>query len=104
MSDPQIIDFMRVQFARVHERLDTIDRRLDEYAGRLGRLERSRDLAEASKLREEENNKFVAEQRKLNAEASKLDRERWLAPVLAVAAMVGGLLGVATFIAKIIGG
>jgi Skp family chaperone for outer membrane proteins len=74
-----------------------------------------RDLAESAKLREE-TNKFVAEQHrmtaeaakfnaertKLTAEAAKLDRDRWLAPALAIAAVIGGLLGVASFIAKVI--
>ena len=62
-----------------------------------------RDLAESSKLRAE-SEKFVAEQRKLIAEALKLNRDRWLAPVLAIAAVVGGILGVSSFIAKIIWG
>jgi hypothetical protein len=45
--------------------------------------------------------KFNAEQQKLLAEQLKLSRDRWLAPVLAIAAVVGGLLGVATFIARV---
>ena len=61
-----------------------------------------RDRAEASKLREE-SDKFVAEQRKLLAEGRKFERERWLAPALAIASVVGGLLGVATFIAHLMG-
>lgn len=36
------------------------------------------------------------------AEAQKLTWDRWLAPALAIAA-VGGLLGIATFIAHLIG-
>jgi hypothetical protein len=40
--------------------------------------------------------------RLLLAEQQKLDRDRWLAPALAVAAVIGGLLGVASFIAKVI--
>jgi hypothetical protein len=55
-----------------------------------------RDLAESDKLR--------AEQRKLTAEALKLTRDRWLAPLLAIAAVIGGILGVASFIAKVIWG
>jgi hypothetical protein len=51
-----------------------------------------------------ETGKFQAEQRKFIAEAQKLDRDRWLAPALAIAAVIGGLLGVASFIAKLIGG
>ena len=62
-----------------------------------------RDLAESSKLRAE-SEKFIAEQRKLIAEAMKLNRDRWLAPVLAIAAVVGGMLGVASFVAKIVWG
>ena len=52
----------------------------------------------------EETKKFVAEQHKLMAEARKLDRDRWLAPALAIAAVVGGLLGTAAFIAKVLSG
>ena len=50
-----------------------------------------------------ESDKFVAEQRKLMAEAAKYERERWLAPVLAIAAVIGGLLGTAAFIARVMG-
>lgn len=60
-----------------------------------------RDLAESAKLREEIR-KFTAEQHKLDAEARKLDRDRWLAPALAIASVVGGLLGVASFIARLL--
>ena len=49
-----------------------------------------------------ESQKFQAEREKLLAEAAKFNRERWLAPVLAIAAVIGGLLGAATFIAKLI--
>lgn len=61
-----------------------------------------RDLAESFKLRAE-SEKFVAEQRKLIAEAQKLNRDRWLAPVLAIA-VIGGLLGAASCIVKVIWG
>lgn len=62
-----------------------------------------RMIAETAKLNEE-TRKFVAEQHKLMAEAAKLNRDRWLAPLLAVAAVIGGLLGTATFVAKVIWG
>lgn len=60
-----------------------------------------RDQAEIHKLMAEAR-KFSAEQQKLFAEAAKLDRDRWLAPALAIAAVIGGLFGVASFIAKLI--
>ncbi len=60
-----------------------------------------RDLAESGKLRSEQR-KLDAEQRKLDAEQRKLSRDHWLAPVLAIAAVIGGLLGVASFIAKVV--
>lgn len=41
MSESSVIDYLRAQFARVHERLETIDRRLDELTTRTARLERS---------------------------------------------------------------
>ena len=61
------------------------------------------ELAFEAKLRRmnAETEKFVAEQRKLIAEAAKLDRDRWLAPALAIAAVVGGILGLASFIARL---
>jgi hypothetical protein len=69
------------------------DRRLDldEQVARI-------ELAQA------ETRKFVAEVYKLMAEGQKLSRDRWLAPVLAIAAVIGGLLGVASFIAKLVWG
>lgn len=48
-----------------------------------------------------ESDKFQAEQRKLIAESQKLDRDRYFAPWLAFAAVAGGTLGLATFIARI---
>jgi chorismate mutase len=65
----------------------------------IARIDRA--IIEGGKLRAE-TEKFVAEQRKLEAEARKFDRERWLAPALAIAAVIGGLLGTASFIAKLI--
>lgn len=38
-----------------------------------------------------ESDKFQAEQRKLIAEAQKFDRDRWLAPLLALVAAVGAV-------------
>lgn len=52
---------------------------------------------------QEEARKFAAEQHKLAAEASKLDRDRFYAPWLAFAAMLGGVLGLATFVAHLFG-
>ena len=60
-----------------------------------------RDLAESRKLREE-SEKLMAERRKLDSEGRKFDRDRWLAPALAIASVIGGVLGVASFIARII--
>jgi hypothetical protein len=60
-----------------------------------------RDLAESAKLREE-SNKFIAEQRKLIAEAQKLTWDRWLAPWLAIAALLAGLAGSGLAIANFI--
>jgi hypothetical protein len=37
---PDVVDFLRVQFARVHERFDRLERTLDEHTTRLGALER----------------------------------------------------------------
>ena len=51
----------------------------------------------------EESDKFRAEQRKLMAEAAKLDRDRVMAPWLAAAAVIGGLLGLTSFIARLLG-
>jgi hypothetical protein len=68
-----------------------------------------RDTAEATKLRQE-SNKFIAEQQKLfaeqlklGAEQQKLNRDRWLAPWLAIAGLVGGVLAIANFIARAFG-
>lgn len=51
-----------------------------------------RDRAEALK--------FAAEQRKLSAEAAKLDRDRWLAPAVAVAALLGGVATILITVAR----
>ena len=75
-----------------------------------------RDLAESAKLRQE-SERFIAEQRKLiaeelklrseelklRAEQMKLDRDRWLAPGLAVVGLIGGLVAIATLILRAVG-
>ncbi len=66
----------------------------------LARMER--DIVESAKLRAE-SEKFVAEQRKLIAEEAKITWDRRLAPFLAIAAIIGGLLGAAAFLARLIG-
>lgn len=58
-------------------------------------------IARIDKLREEAR-KFAAEQHKLSAEAAKFERERWWSLVIAITALTGGLLGIASFIAKLI--
>lgn len=50
-----------------------------------------------------ETEKFVAEQRKLIAEAGKLTTDARFAPYLAIAAVIGGMLGAAAFIAHLMG-
>jgi len=47
---------------------------------------------------QEESNKFAAEQRKLTEEALKYRRDRLVAPVVAFAALLGGLGGLVTLI------
>ena len=67
-----------------------------------------RDETEIQRMMEEtrkfiaEQHKLLAERGKLDAEAAKFNRERWWQPVLAVAAVIGGLLGTAAFIARLI--
>jgi hypothetical protein len=39
MSDNTVLDLMREQFARLHQRMDTSDRKLSEVVQRLGVLE-----------------------------------------------------------------
>lgn len=51
----------------------------------------------------EEGLKLGAEAMKLGAEAAKFNRERVLAPWLASAAVIGGLLGLLTFAARLLG-
>ena len=40
-----------------------------------------------------ETRKFVSERDKLAEEAAKSSRDRWLAPVLAIVSVIGGLAG-----------
>ena len=40
-----VLDFLRARFTRLDERLDRIDRKLDEAVTRLDRIERRLDLA-----------------------------------------------------------
>jgi hypothetical protein len=47
-------------------------------------------LDEAAKLRSEAN-KLRAEETKLYAEARKFDRDRWIAPWLAIVGLIGGI-------------
>ena len=51
----------------------------------------------------EQARKFAAEQHKLAAEAGKLERDHIYAPWLAIAAILGGVLGLATFVAGLFG-
>jgi hypothetical protein len=65
-----------------------------------------RDVLARIDRQQAETQKFVAEQRKLIAEADKLTRDRWLAPVVAVAsvvAAVGGVVAGAAAIARLAG-
>lgn len=75
----------------------------------LTRIERQ--MAETRKLGAEQNklaveslrlsaeqNKLAMEALKLGAEQRKLDRDRWLAPSLAITSLAGGIVAVATLI------
>jgi hypothetical protein len=61
-------------------------------------LRLQRMLDESEKFRAEtrkliaESDKFAAEQRKLISEAQKFDRDRWLAPVLALVTVIGAVV------------
>ena len=55
------------------------------------RLDLHEQIARIDKLREE-GLKFAAEQHKLAAEASKLKWDRWLAPLVLLASLAGGLV------------
>lgn len=66
----------------------------------LARIDRA--LADTHK-RQEDSNRFIAEQRKLMAESRRQTRDDVLSPILALAALVGGLLGAATFVLRLVG-
>ena len=69
-----------------------------------------RDLVETRKLTEEreklfqESRRLTMEHDRLDAERRKLDRERWLTPLLATVSVLGGLLGLASFLASLLKG
>jgi hypothetical protein len=65
-------------------------------------IARIRLAQEETRKAQEETRKFVAEQHKLQAEGDKFKRETLLAPVIAAVALVGGVLGAATFLAKFV--
>jgi hypothetical protein len=73
-----------------------------DLAEQLARIRRMQEeshkfSAEQHKLTEEAL-KFAAEQRKLTEEALKFRRDRFVAPVVAFAALLGGLGGLVTLI------
>ena len=45
-----VLDFLRARFTRLEDRLDRIDRKLDEVVTRLGRIERRLELADGAVL------------------------------------------------------
>lgn len=67
---------------------------LREQIARIDRM-----IAETAKL-QDETRKFVAEARKLDSEARKLDRDRGLAPWLAAAGAIGGLITLLSLLAR----
>jgi len=67
-----------------------------------GQLDLRAEIARIDRERAE-TAKLTEEARKFIAEARKFDRDRWLAPMLAVVTVLGGMLGAATFIAHIMG-
>ena len=76
---------------------NTIETPID-YKAIVARIDR--DLMEAGKLRQAtrkfvwEHDKRVTEEARLRWEARKLDRDRWIAPWLAITGLVGGLITV----------
>jgi hypothetical protein len=65
-------------------------------------IARIRLAQEETRKAQEETRKFVAEQHKLQAEGDRFKRETLLAPVIEAVALVGGVLGAATFLAKFV--
>jgi hypothetical protein len=65
-------------------------------------LDLREQIARIDRMRDE-SEKFKAEQQKLIAEAAKLNRDRLVAPWLAIASVVGGALGLATFMSRLLG-
>jgi hypothetical protein len=63
------------------------------------RLDLREQIGRIDKMREE-TLKFTAEQHKLMAEAAKLGRDRLLAPWLAIVGLIGGLIAIASAIAR----
>jgi hypothetical protein len=70
---------------------------LQEQIARITRMN-----AETGKL-QEETRKFVSEAHKFAAEARKLNRDHGLAPWLVLVGVVGGLLGMVSFAARLLG-
>jgi hypothetical protein len=66
----------------------------------ISRIERQQ--AETRKFAAEMN-KLTAETLKLGAEARKFDRDRFLAPWLAIIGLIGGLIAIASALARLKG-
>jgi membrane protein involved in colicin uptake len=95
---------IRAEIARIdRDRAETA--KLSEEARKFA-AEQAKFSAEQAKLSAEqikfatEQAKLSAEQIKLSAEARKLDRDRWLAPALAIAGLLGGIATVLLTIAR----
>ena len=94
MSDSTVDGLnIREQMARIDRNQAEIQKLFAETA-KLNRIDR--DHAEVQKL--------FAEARKLTAEAAKLNRDRFLAPALALAATLGAIATFAPAIIRAIGG
>lgn len=79
---------LREQIARIDRALVDIDR---------AQAETRKFVAEQAKLVDEAA-KLRAEDRKLMAEAGKLNRDRLLAPALAITGLVGGIITIVGFV------